>query len=390
VLQEVVITTNLLYLEPCHCRINLIERNDLKCCGWRVKEGHVEVSGWLSCIEKAYGVSLFHWNGILLHIAITIHVDLSYAIMRISGYLAAPTMVIFQALDHTTSYLYFKHHLPILYPHYPLSKSALAMHWAKGSAEFLLPEYGTMLINSADADHARDIRDRRSISSNEYGTMLINSADADHAHDIRDIRSISSNLHKLNGVIVSCKSKKQATPTLHSTGSEIVSLTDGVKKTNHLRDFMASIGYPSDDPTPTFEDNQGIIQSIKASQLHENTRHLATCISWPNEQYIMGIIKLMYTIPRRLFNFLIAKPHPFVVNIYNPEFDMSFVFVIIPLLITNIIRLYNWISVNSSPPTSRMVDRSRSHHLHWSDILLLQFIVLSIFHITFHSAFVEI
>jgi hypothetical protein len=44
-LQKVVIATNLIYLEPCHCHINLIEWNDLERRGWCVKEGHVEVSG---------------------------------------------------------------------------------------------------------------------------------------------------------------------------------------------------------------------------------------------------------------------------------------------------------------------------------------------------------
>jgi hypothetical protein len=166
-------------------------------------------------IEKEYGGSLFHWNGILLHVAITTHVDLGYAIMRLSGYLAAPNAAIFQALDHTMRYLYFYCHIPIFYPPWPLSKKALAMHWHKGTAEYLPQEYGVGLINSADADHARDIH---------------------------DCRSVFSSLHLLNGVVVTWRCKKQAISTLRSTGSEIISLTDGVKKTIHIRDFPASIG----------------------------------------------------------------------------------------------------------------------------------------------------
>jgi hypothetical protein len=100
----------------------------------------------------------------------------------------------------------------------------------------------------------------------------------------------------LNGVAIAWKCKKQATATLHSPGSEIVSLTEGVKKTNHISNFLSSIGYPVGEPTPTFEDNQGAIKSSKVSRLHENTHHLATRISWLNEQYTMqytmGIIKL--------------------------------------------------------------------------------------------------
>jgi hypothetical protein len=165
-------------------------------------------------------------------------------------------------------YLYFYRYMSIFYLRHPLSKKALAMHLEKGSAEFLSREYGTILVNSADADHAWDICDRR---------------------------SVSSRLHLLNGVIVSWKCKKQATTTLLSTGSKIVSLVSGVKKMIHLRDFIASVAYPIGDASPTFEDNQGTIKSIKASRLHKNTRHLATIISWLNEHYVMGIIKLLYT-----------------------------------------------------------------------------------------------
>jgi hypothetical protein len=52
-----------------------------------------------------------------------------------------------------------------MYPHRPLGKKALDMHWAKGTAKFLAPEFGMGLINSADAGHTRGIRDRRSVSS---------------------------------------------------------------------------------------------------------------------------------------------------------------------------------------------------------------------------------
>jgi hypothetical protein len=94
----------------------------------------------------------------------------------------------------------------------------------------------------------------------------------------------------LNGLVISYRCKKQATSTLHSTGLEIVSLSVDVKKTIHIHDFLGSVGYPFGDATPTFEDNQGTIKSIKASRLHENTGHLATHISWLNGCYTMGII----------------------------------------------------------------------------------------------------
>jgi hypothetical protein len=82
---------------------------------------------------------------------------------------------------------------------------------------------------------------------------------------------------------------------LHSTGSEITSLTSGVKKTLHLRDFVSSLGYPIGTGIPILEDSQGTIRAIKSSRIHEKTRHLATKTTWLNELYTAGIVTLIYT-----------------------------------------------------------------------------------------------
>jgi hypothetical protein len=97
---------------------------------------------------------------------------MGYAIMSIAGYLATPNVVIFEGLEHIMHYLYFFHHTPIMYPRHPLNKCSLVMHWGKGIAVYLSLEYDTVLVNTADADHVRDIHDRRSITLSIH---LINS-----------------------------------------------------------------------------------------------------------------------------------------------------------------------------------------------------------------------
>jgi hypothetical protein len=82
---------------------------------------------------------------------------------------------------------------------------------------------------------------------------------------------------------------------LHSIGSEITSLTSGVKKTLHLCDFVSSLGYPIGTDIPTIEDSQGTIRAIKSFSIPENTRYLATKITWLNELYAAGIITLLDT-----------------------------------------------------------------------------------------------
>jgi hypothetical protein len=131
--------------------------------------------------------------------------------------MAEHNAAIFNALDQTMRYLYFYCHLPIIYPHQSISKKTLTLHWARGSAEYLAPEDGTGLINFSDADHASDIGDHR---------------------------SASYSLYLLNGILFAWRSKKQTVSTLHSCGSELISLASGVKNPGHIRDFTASAGHP--------------------------------------------------------------------------------------------------------------------------------------------------
>jgi hypothetical protein len=231
-------------------------------------ESPVLTGSALRAIELKHHGSLYKWNGALLHAAIATRLDLGYAVMRLSGYLAGPTAAIFEALDHVMRYLYFYRHLPIMYPAKTLNRKSLTTHWACGSEEYLGPEFGTCFVNTSDADHARDIRDRRS-------TM--------------------STIHLLNGVAVSWLCKKQSVSTLHSTGSEIIALATGAKGTINGRAFFSGLGYPIAGATDTMEDNQATIKCILYSRIHSNTRHLATHITWLHEMFACGIIKPHYT-----------------------------------------------------------------------------------------------
>jgi hypothetical protein len=123
----------------------------------RLCEAPVLTGTALKAMELKHGGSLYHWNGVLLHVAITTRIDINYAVMRISGYPAAPNAVIFEGLENTLRYVSFFRHIPIFYPRRPLNKRSLALHWTKGTAEFLAPEFDTILVNSSDADYSRDI-----------------------------------------------------------------------------------------------------------------------------------------------------------------------------------------------------------------------------------------
>jgi hypothetical protein len=200
--------------------------------------------------EAKYKTSFNHLVGKLMHITTISRPDLSYACMRFSGYMACPNEPIFSALHHCLCYLYHHPHLPIMYPTKAPSTpgGSINTFWSKGQAEYLSPEFGDTLAAFTDADHARCLRTRRSVS-------------------------VYFILH--NSVIISWGCKKQPITSIHSTGSEITALHKGASKTLLIRQLLTAIGYPPTTSTPIFEDNQGTIKLIRTHRLTDTVRHYA-------------------------------------------------------------------------------------------------------------------
>jgi len=184
--------------------------------------------------------------GGLMHIATISRPDLSYSIMRYSGYMSCPNIPIFEALHLTMCYLYHHPHLPIMYPA-KQSKQHIQTHWKTGFAEYLPGDYRDGLATFTDADFARCLRTRR---------------------------SVSSYFHLLGGVLVSWGCKKQPTTALHSSGAELTSLHRAAFKCSLIQTFLIAIGQPSVLPGTIFEDNQGSIKLIRTQRLTDTVRCL--------------------------------------------------------------------------------------------------------------------
>ena len=132
-----------------------------------------------------------------MHIAGITQIDLLYATMRFSGYMACPNLPIFDALHRTMCYLYHHKHIPIMYPRKPLKKGGqvLSTFWKSGQAEYLSGDFGDELTTFADADYTRDLRSRRSVSA--FCILF-------------------------NGVAVSWGCKKQLKTALHTCACEVM------------------------------------------------------------------------------------------------------------------------------------------------------------------------
>ena len=132
----------------------------------------------LLAAETAHGSSFPTWTGSFMHIAIIPHVDMSYSCVRFSGYMSCHNAPIFSALLHAMQYLFHHSRMSSMYPSKELKKGDdnIITYWTKGQAEYLPSEFGDGLVNFADAGHARDLF---------------------------DCRSVSASIHLMNGIIIS-------------------------------------------------------------------------------------------------------------------------------------------------------------------------------------------
>jgi hypothetical protein len=112
------------------------------------------VGAELHAEEKTFGFAYSHVVGGFMHIAGITRIDLMYACMHFSGYMACPNLPLFNALHCTMCYLYHHKHIPLMNPRKPLKQGGGALHTflKNGHAEYLSPDFGDELATFADAD----------------------------------------------------------------------------------------------------------------------------------------------------------------------------------------------------------------------------------------------
>ena len=118
----------------------------------------------LNKVDKSNGGLLNYSVGGLMHITVQTCYDLQYITMRLSGYMNAPAEPAFIDLKHS------------------IEESPPQCYFKLGDAE----------INK----------------TKEYSNFLHTYCDADHARDISDRCSVTSTVHLLNGTIIACCARK--------------------------------------------------------------------------------------------------------------------------------------------------------------------------------------
>jgi hypothetical protein len=217
-----------------------------------------------------FGFAFGYVVGSLMHITTVSCPYLAYCVMRYSGYMACPNQPIFDTLHLTMCYLYHHPHLPVMYPskQFKSSGKSLQTHWKTGFAEYLPGDYGDGLSTFVDANFARCLRTRR---------------------------SVSAYFHLLNGILVLWGCKKQPVTSLHSSGAKLTSLHRVGFKSSLLQTFMSAIGKSFTSPCTIFEDNQGTIKLIRTQRLTDMVCHHDVKLAWLNGNFLRGSFIVAYS-----------------------------------------------------------------------------------------------
>ena len=167
---------------------------------------------------------------------------------------ATITLATFNALNRLVCYMYHHPHLSIMY-RYGTHDATLQLYIIKGHAEILDPEKYQGLMVYTDADFARDLNSRI---------------------------SVSINIIEYIGTVIAWGVHKQTVPGTCTNITETKSIYKGVKKTLELRRFLESMNDSISGPI------------LEKDRLTPRIRQLDIVLTWLHYQYIRGIFLPFY------------------------------------------------------------------------------------------------
>jgi hypothetical protein len=125
----------------------------------------------------------------------------------------------------------------------------------------------------------------------------ISIVDADYAKDLDDRKSISSGLHTIGGTLVNWESKKQDCVTLSSTESELYSLSKGACENKFITMLLDEVFRHASEKRLVgwmYEDNMGAIHLVKNQHVGARTKHIEVRIHHARELEEQGWILTLY------------------------------------------------------------------------------------------------
>jgi hypothetical protein len=131
--------------------------------------------------------------------------------------------------------------------------------------------------------------------ANEYGEVIgAGYSDADYASNPDDRKSVSGYTYLIGGAAYCWSSKKQSTTAQSSTEAEYTAIAHAARQAIWSRYLFAELGYPEEEPTLLFGDNQSAIAIAHDPQYHARSKHFDVQNHFIREKIEQKIIELSY------------------------------------------------------------------------------------------------
>jgi len=118
-------------------------------------------------------------------------------------------------------------------------------------------------------------------------------ADADWANDKEERRSTTGYIVMYKGTPIAWHSSLQSVIALSTCESDCIALSECCRELAYLRELAAFLHQSEDEPTPVYEDNEGIIDLVKNPVHHKRSKHVDVKFYYIRVAHEKGMIKVL-------------------------------------------------------------------------------------------------
>lgn len=139
-------------------------------------------------------------------------------------------------------------------------------------------------------------------------TTLVGYCDSTWGDDRDTGRSMTGYTFTFGGAAVSWRSKLQTTVAASSTEAEYIAVFEAGQEAVFLRQLLSDLGFPQEEATIIYEDNQGCISWSQGNTQHQRSKHMNIKYHFVRELVAEGKIKLIYIPTEHQLADMLTKP----------------------------------------------------------------------------------
>ncbi|CAI7934186.1 unnamed protein product [Closterium sp. NIES-54] len=113
--------------------------------------------------------------------------------------------------------------------------------------------------------------------------------DSDYANEV-GCHSVGGYVFTLGGAAVSWRTKHQTVIATSTAEAEYIAMFEGAREATYLRRLCDDLGFPQQEPTVLFVDNQSAISLATGEQMSQRTKHMEVRYHWTQKAVQDGVV----------------------------------------------------------------------------------------------------